>query len=219
METNIDFNKAFELFVSTDDYRANISVPFKQNGVYYATDAHAMIIMPVGLVKLDYSEQEMPKLDSIIPKENCNIMINISELEAKLIPEMIDEIIEDKKEDRCNECNGDGEVEFEYDASNGIHYIDADCPVCEGTGKIETKSKKNTGKKIINPDKIYRIFGVFYMYKQLKRLIDACHILGVEEITQIYNATNNGNLFACGSVKILIMPAFTTNENEITVIF
>lgn len=224
--TEINYDQVFQLFISNDELRPLMCHPYKQGGKYYATDAHSMIILPIEKANLDYPEQDKPISDAVVPKETtCNIEIKISDLEAKLIPEIIDEIIEEEKEDKCEECDGDGEVEFEYDATSKNKWqsftMEADCPICEGAGTITETIKKPTGKKIPNPAKKYKMFEVGFMYEQLKRLIDACNLLGVETITKTYGTPTNANIFKCGDAVILIMPAmsYEVPEEEFTVIF
>jgi len=38
--TEINYPKVFQLFATKDELRPNMMHPFKQDGFYYATDAH-----------------------------------------------------------------------------------------------------------------------------------------------------------------------------------
>ena len=205
--TTINYSKAFQLFIGSDVLRPDILTPFKQCDKYFATDAMAMIILPINEAELNYPERERPKCDAIIPKEETmNIEMRVSELEEKLIPEMIEEFTEEEKETDCAECRGDGEVEFEYDTLKETFYYKTDCPGCEGSGTIKHTEEKPTGKTISNPSQKYKMMGTGFHYWQLKRLVDACKIMEVETIVKTYGTERNVNLFKCGKATIMIMP-------------
>lgn len=221
--TEINYEEVFKLFVHPkSDWRTDLQQPFKQGNVYCATDAHSMIVLPVEKSDLPFKEQEQPNATAIIPKEPVfNNEIIVSELEEKLIPVMIDEQIIEEDEKECDECSGTGEVEFEYDTFKETYYLDADCPVCEGSGNIENEITKKTGKKIPDPMKKYKMFGVAFSYEQLSRLVTACKMMGVEKIIRTNGTEKNGNLFKCGDASILIMPVMSWDvpEEEFTTIF
>ena len=95
------------------------------------------------------------------------------------------------------------------------------CPVCNGSGIIEKEITEKTGRKIPNPNKKYKMFGVAFSYEQLNRLLTACKMMGLDKITRTYGTERNGNLFKCGDASILIMPMVSIDapESEFTIIF
>lgn len=198
--TEVNYNKAFELFVGKDQLRPIMHQPFKQQGFYFATDAMGLIYMPINEAELNYQEQDKPSCFLIIPKkQDVNIEININELEAKLVPELIDEMKVTQKEVECKECDGDGSVECDLGH-------DHECTECDGTGEVESEIKEPTGNKIPNPDKPFIMFGVAFAYWQLKRLVDTCKVLDVEQIIKTNGSTTQGNVFNLGKINVMIMP-------------
>src|ERR1035437_8413099 len=110
--TEIDYEKVFRLFSQKDGLRQEMNNPFKQNGKYYATDAFSMIFMPIEKAELTFIAQSKPDATAIIPREsNCNIEIKVSDIERQLIPDMIEETIDEEVMKKCYECDGDGKVE------------------------------------------------------------------------------------------------------------
>lgn len=221
MEKSEIYKKAFQLFVAKDDFRPELQKPFIQNGVNYATDVHSLIILPESFAKLDFEEQLKTKVESVIPKnENMNIEIKISELKEKMILEMIDEEIFYGANIDCPECDGHGEVTWEYDGKNKTHEKEYDCPECDGSGLSEKRRLKPTGNKIPNPIAKYRLFDVGFQYEQIGRLIELCELLKIETIYKTFGERTTSNIFKVGDFKILIMPSFMTDENinEYTII-
>lgn len=193
------YEKVFNLFIAgDDDLRPDLCRPFKQDGFYYATDAYSLIFLPVQGTDLPFQEQYKPCPAKIIPKEpNCNIEINVADLERQLLPDMIDEM------EDCTECEGKGERDCDMGHTH-------DCPNCDGTGEKKT----STDKKIEDPTKMFVLDGIGFQYWQLRRLIDACKLLGVETITKTNGDGLNVNLFKCGAAGVLVMPCHVDESGE-----
>ena len=202
--TQIDYEKVFRLFSQKDGLRQEMNNPFKQNGKYFATDAYSMIFMPIEKAELNFVAQSKPDATAIIPREsNCNIEIKVADIERQLIPDMIDETIEEEIMKKCTECDGDKVVECDLGH-------DHECVECDGTGETEDVISKPTGKKIPNPSKLFKTLGTGetgFQYCQLRRLIDACKMMGVETITKTFGTPRKGNVFQCGETIIIVMPA------------
>ena len=198
--TEINYKKAFELFIGKDQFRPMMHQPFKQQGFYFATDGMGLIYVPTTEVELNYQEQDKPSCFLILPKkEDLKIEINVNDIEARFTVELIDEIVVKTKEVKCKECDGDGSVECDLGH-------DHECSECDGTGEIESEIKEATGNKIPNPDKPFIMFGVAFAYWQLKRLIDTCKVLGVEQIIKTNGSATQGNVFNLGKINVMIMP-------------
>lgn len=190
-ETQIDYKKLFQMFVGNDEMRPRLNRLFKVDGKYVATDAHSMIFLPVDKIELDIQEYpDSPRVDGVIPaKTNCNVEINISDIERQLIPEMIDETEE------CYACNGEGEQECDL---GHLH----ECIRCNGEGDI----KKKNGNKVPNPNTKFEMLEAGFTYKQLKRLVDAVKIIGVDKITKTFGTKEGANMFHVGDFGIIVMP-------------
>lgn len=207
----VNYKKAFELFVGNDQLRPEMHQAFKQGGYYFATDAMGLIYMPIEDAELNYKEQDKPPCISIIPKNaEMKKELNINDIEAKLIPELIDEMKVIEKIIKCTECDGDGSIECELGHCH-------ECIDCDGKGEIEFQIEEPTGNKIARPDKPFMIFNVAFAYWQLKRLIDTCKILGVEKITKVNGKGRGDNhVFSLGNVNVIISPisVYELSNNE-----
>ena len=220
--TEIDYEKLFQLFVGDDELRPEMMKPYQQAGKYFATDATAMVFIPTNKVSLRFGEQDKPQSDKVIPREKTmSVVISISEIESKLTPEMIDEEIDKIKKSDCAECDGDGQVEYEYSGNKRTYTIKEDCPECGGAGELEIEYTEKTGKKIPNPCKQFFMHDVGYMYYQLERLIKAAKIVGADTITKTFGTRTNASVFDLGNdITVLIMPTMIDEyiEKEIPVI-
>jgi hypothetical protein len=202
------------LFTGTDENRPAMMFPNLSNGVVYATDTHALITIPENELVLKYGTSEkypnaQKILDDFSKRELQSIRVNVVDLAKELTKARIEV---DKDSIKCKECKGSGTVEFEYcDKQNETHYIDGDCPICDGEGSSEINSKfarikldmiqKEDGTQIgifidnlyFHPFQLYRLF----MVASLKRS-DFFEIM--------YDPDNYGQTLACfENIKVLTM--------------
>lgn len=206
----------FSLFVGHDEIRPSFNQPFKQGLNYVATDAHSLIFLPISKceeVSLDlgYASQDKPDVSKVVPNpsnplkihEGNVVEINLAELEAQLIPNYEDEMKEEEKV--CDDCDGTGLVYFVYNSRKGVtHKTQEDCPVCGGVGK--TTKEVPTGGKVPIMTSQFKMLGVGFQYRQLKRLLDASKIAGCSVITSLSQNPKGSNLFQVREFTILVMP-------------
>lgn len=94
---------------------------------------------------------EYPKGELNLPPLECPCKKKIT-IEAinKALGECpkVDEEIVIQEAVKCKECDGSGEVYWEYTDNTGhTHEHLGECPVCDGTGEIEHAKIKKTGKR------------------------------------------------------------------------
>ena len=178
MNYNFDEKKLFGLFVDEDAYRPELNYPYRRDGYVYATDRHKLIRVKEDIVSGDYEVTDKMKLN--IPTDNCDYIISDKNIEKALseIPK-VKEI--EEKEVKCSECDGTGEVDWEYRDKNGNDYENCfECPVCDGTGYVYNEVA--TGKMILNPTAIVKVGKNNIINTHLRSLLDAMRIIGVTEV-------------------------------------
>lgn len=205
VHTEIDYQKLFSLFVSTDPLKESLKTPSKQNGIYYASDGMTMIMLkesPEWI--LPFNVTDKPDFASVVPRDrNQPVKIDLIKL-AKEIEEKLPLVDEYKNSDvKCTSCDGEGVVECDLGHEH-------DCPVCDGEGVEEEPVA--TGKKVKNTGALLRFLNIGFRYPILKRLIDAGALIGVTTCTRIYGEDNKANIFKVGEFTVLLMP-FLISEN------
>lgn len=202
------------LFTSSDNHRPVMMFPNLSNGIVYASDSHALITIPENELSLKYSTNEMyPNADKILDdfskKELKSIWVNTSKLGHELTKARIEV---DKDSIKCKECKGSGTVEFEYEDKKGeSHYIDGDCPICDGEGGsvIDSKFARINLDMIQNEDGsqigIY-IADLYFHPFQLFRLFLAASLKKIDDFQIMYDPNNYGQVVASfGNIRVLIM--------------
>ena len=202
------------LFTGTDENRPAMMFPNLVNGIVYATDTHALVAIPENELALKYGTNEkypnaQKILDDFSKKELQSVRVNTLDLAKELTKARIEV---DKYSIKCKECKGSGTVEFEYcDKQNETHYIDGDCPICDGEGSSEKDSKfariklsmieKEDGTQIaININDLY--FHPFQLY----RLFMVASLKRIDDFEILYDANNYGQVVSIfGNIKVLTM--------------
>ena len=204
-----------EMFVSEqdDDTKTWSKKPFTVDDKSYATDYHAMVIMPaqdgVGEI-VGYSSD---KALSVIPKDRMpKKSVSLSELK-----EIVGKA-ERKKEypsEKCNACDGYGEVDAPFEYKNKNYTLTGDCPVCNGEGTWDIKTAQP--KEIVGEGEYIKIGISYFMACQLDRILKACDIIGCNELT-ITHQTEESKLSIfdlTNGVEVLLMPcAYEVFHNQ-----
>lgn len=119
---------------------------------------------------------------------------------------MIDEevVVEDAVE--CKECDGKGEVYWEYTDNHLLtHERLMDCPICDGTGEMDHEKTKKTGKKVIADDAVIEVGNAYIFANRLPLLKTAMEHLNVDTIKMIHNNPKGANEFVVNDdIRIII---------------
>lgn len=203
-------------FCDKNEFRQLLRTPFlntKYNEVWSTNGRVFIGINPEILTK------EYPKGELSLPKLEfpCEKTITIEALNKAfgLCP-MIDEeiIVEDAVE--CEECDGKGEVYWEYtDNHLNTHERLMDCPICDGTGEMEHEKTKKTGKKVAADDAIIEVGSAYIFAKYLQTLKQAMDFLNIASVKMVHNSPKGANEFVVNDdIRIIIASMLFDYSNE-----
>lgn len=87
----------------------------------------------------------------------------------------------------CDECDGDGDVYWEYyDKEGKLHEELFACPICGGSGYIEREREIHTGNFIPNLNLLIGIGDFSYKACYVDIVCRAMEMIGVDEITILH---------------------------------
>lgn len=87
--------------------------------------------------------------------------------------------------------------------------MDADCPVCEGTGRTIEEKEVPTGRMIPEKKTNIDMAGIRYEAKYIKNAIDGLRLLGFDSIRQVRRTEEGANVFeVTAGVEVWIAPMF-----------
>ena len=195
-------------FCNKNEFRSLLRAPFlntKYNEVW-STDGHALIrIKPERLVgEYPKGELNLPPLECPCKKKITIGAINRALDECPKVDEKI--VIQDAVE--CKECDGSGEVYWEYtDNSGHTHEHLDECPVCDGTGEIEHEKTKKTGKKILKAKAVINIGSAYIFANNIYKLKFAMDFLGITSVELAYNPERGASEFVIDEdIRIELSP-------------
>ena len=172
----------------------------------WSTDGYVIIrIKPERLVG------EYPKGELNLPPSECpckkKITIDAINKALDACPKVDEEIvIQDAVE--CEDCDGTGEVYWEYTDNKGHTHEHLDeCPVCDGTGEIKPEKTKKTGKQITKEDAVVKIGNAYFFAKNICKLKSAMDFLDITSVELIYNHYRNASEFVIDEdIRIELAP-------------
>jgi hypothetical protein len=129
--------------------------------------------------------------------QNCELSISVS-----AIKEAVSQA--PKKDVRitrqCDECDGSGEVEWEYK-----HYeLTHDCPKCDGNGDVFTGEVLKDQPDY--EDVCFKFLNAYFNPKYFQGLLSACEFENTESISVLSNDPKTANYFKVGRIDFILMP-------------
>lgn len=206
-------NKILGIFLSDKNEISKwMSMPFTVNGKTGSTNAYSVVLLPFAS---DYEDMSN-KFEGIIPTPNCSIRYSVAKLKEcyNKIP-----LVDIPAEKTCPECDGDGQVEYEYNGKESTHYKYIDCPLCDGEGFIIDRSVKEVQQE---PDRNKCIVigkGNFNCFRA-SEIIQTAELLGAEYFTLIHQqfSPNCKFLFNINDVEIITVGIDCDSEHIVTIL-
>jgi len=184
MEKLKNETKVFELFIDKKHMREEFRTPIAQGNFVFATDSYSLIKVSRHCVSGNYPRLDEPDITNNFIPTDTEIAVKICELEDLLSSvEMVEEVETTGNFVNCNECDGDGTVEWEYKAWTN----DFDCPVCNGSGYSQKPRERKTGRMIPDYYCKVRLGNKYIQAKKIKILIDMMELLGIYTVMMRYN--------------------------------
>ncbi|WP_333661549.1 hypothetical protein [Chishuiella changwenlii] len=202
MDFKNTLHEVFYQFVGDDQLRPNMHAPFEVEGVVYATNAYSVIYTEKKNCDFDYNQNSIPQIKNVLPSQtNTNQLIDLKLSEFE---EYLTEIETSFKEEsiECNECNGYGEVEWDYK-----HYSkEFECPACDGFGTVDKSKEVPTGGKI-HQEVVIEIKGHAFLLNRIIPLIKTADLLK-KDIYLVYSPSEpyQSLVFKIDFLTIVVMP-------------
>ena len=196
-------NQAFEMFLGNDGMRPIMHNPFTQNGYTYATDSNVLIRTKNENIDFKFenkAEGKPPNAEPLFKKKILNKVMDFSGLDFEAL-KTADELIDLGEDIACEECEGEGEVEWKFEQ----HTNKFECPICDGSGfKEETKLIKS-GNKTFESNTYVKINNSFFNINLFYKFIKCAELVGGDIVL------TNGNcsdpmIFEVGNCQLIICP-------------
>ena len=203
------------LFTGNDKLRPVMSFPNLKNGIVYASDAHVLIAVPEAELSLKYkTDDKFPKAEKLLDEFEKGNLTSINVRVSDIAKELVKARLRvDMDSIKCEECNGSGEVEWEYTTKNyGKHEMTDDCPVCKGDGAFDkTPPFARVQLQMIEDEETGNLSGIsigelYFHPFQLYRLFMVALIKGRESIEIFFDKEKYGQTITYfDNIKVLVM--------------
>jgi len=214
------YGDVLNLYVGNDEYRNWLNEPFFIGNLAIATNAHELVFFDKNLSEkeLNVCGNENPQLilNNIPEQRNQDYKLNIEEIETYLknAPK-VDVLKTVGKDVKCTECDGDGQVEWEYENWTK----DFDCPKCDGDGYESESRQIPTGEFEIDGLSLVDVKNSRFSIKMIERLLKVKELLCENEISLVFQEGENmANVFKIGEVEILCMPMRKCDNDDLVVL-
>lgn len=203
------------LFTGNDKLRPIMMFPNLKNGIVYASDAHVLITIPETELSLKYkTNDKYPDAQKLIDDFESGSITSIKVHVADIAKELVKaRILIDKDRVMCKDCDGAGEVEWEYSSKNfDRHEKIDDCPVCKGEGLFEKAHPfSRVSFSMIEDDETGNLTGIsigdlYFHPFQMYRLFMVALTKGFEVIDIFFDKEKYGQTITYfGNIKVLVM--------------
>lgn len=168
-------------FCSKDEYRTYLQHPFFYEGSTFASEGKIIVRME-GIIPGSLDANEIKTNDDMMARVLKNIYSMLDEYkpgelwhradQVEILPEWGEEKTcpgcDGIPRDVCDACDGEGEVEWEFDHNCKTHYGTFECPICKGDGPPECKTCYGHGT-ILDSTPV-KIGGVDFNSRYIKRM-------------------------------------------------
>lgn len=164
--------------------RPRLEKPFTDGEYVVATETYVMLLIRKDLLEDEFPSEKPPVAAlNKIPIQNCDIPVCSSAIRAALdILPKEEEFEEVCEEIECKECDGDGEVYWEYQDRHGrTHQSIHDCPCCDGSGKYQSSIKRPTGNMVVQNCCFVSLNGIFVHAPNMEPLLSTMDSLGIHK--------------------------------------
>lgn len=209
VSTNTQLQDLFLSFCGSDKHRPALHQPFHIDGKVYATDSICLIRTDFSNIDFEINNKEQaPAADKVIPVVNKHHVLKIEQSFFDIYKTR-DEYVDLGEDIECNTCDGEGEVEWEFE-----HYTNMDdCPACKGSG-FEKKTKYVlTGKKTFG-DVAVKINDTYFPIEKIFRIFNVQQVLGGDIVLISLLSPTSPVMFKIGFCEVLVMPMMPITGNQ-----
>lgn len=186
MKYTFDEKSLLALFTDPDNkVFAQYREPHTRDGYVLASDGK--ILLRIKADKLRGTYPPTDKMSIKLPEESSGKTIAAEDIQKALseVPH-IDETIKTGEDEECEECDGTGLVFWGYTDNHSLfHEMEADCPICGGSGYSKQAKLETTGRRVPDPEAAIQICSFCISAGLLQKMLSAMTIIGTEEVNLV----------------------------------
>lgn len=191
----------------------------ERTGQVWATNGHVLLSVAPHRLSGDYPTMRLGDPD-MFTVHSCDMTVTMSMLADTLasVPQ-IKEKVEVGPAIECEECEGTGEVQWEYqDGALRIHYKDDACPVCDGRGVLHEAVYKETGRVVPDPEARIEAGNAIVLARDVQKLVSVMKFFGADSVNLVRSDDAIATKWVIDEdIFVVIMPMpFKSNTELVT---
>lgn len=215
MEKNIIYDFILPFFCADDELRPHMKQISLEGDLVAASNGHVAIMLPAKACEKEYTAIEnYPNITKLYEEKAIARTHSVTIKTEDLIKMLtLTKWIRSSKKVKCEECEGSGEVNWEYKSWEK----DDDCPSCYGDGHV---GKEPIEFGILHTDGKFSISiaDVSFSADYLHIIAISASMLRVDKI-QLDFSTNGTTIFHLGEARILLMALLNAYSDNSTLIY
>lgn len=219
------YNDLLQHFCSKDERREDICKFIKvDENTACSTDGFVLMFVPMAN---SFSENMTKAVNDILPIKGSEGLFLQKVFMIDDLKDAVNhiEMIDDWSEYvvKCDDCNGWGEVEYEYISKSGDFFEkDLECPVCKGDGEIRSIPKDAKPTKIPSDKQLIKIEHMHFSGFIIQEIIYTMEKLGTDRFETIFipHKPTKPLYIKVAECSMLVMGhAFNPNDSDYKVAF
>ncbi len=209
-----DESALLALFYDSAHYREQIQAPFLSDGFVCATETHRLIMIKPEICKGQYKPYNLHVLKVLNP-HNIDITLTLAKLKKAVGRVSTEKEMKTVRPAiKCEDCDGDGEVEWSYEDKNGYtHEEYHTCPICNGSGNSSPAIEEPTGRMIPPQEAAIGIYEQVFNAYQVLALCNAMELLGIDKARYVASSPAGGNSFILtDEITVVLCPQISETE-------
>ena len=188
----------------------------ERTGQVWATNGYVLLSVAPHRLSGDYPTMRLGDPD-MFTVHSCDMTVTMSMLADTLasVPQ-IKEKVEVQPARECEECDGTGEVMWEYtDGGLKVHQMEAVCPVCDGRGIFAKAVYKETGRTIPDPKAKIEVGNAILLVRDVQKLVGAMEFFRADSV-HLVRDEGQTTWIIDEDIFIILMSVLDGNSNPVT---
>ena len=205
--------KLFDIFLAGE----NSSYSFATEPIIYgdyviATDGHSGVFVKKNITNGIYKRFNRKLNEYADSGYSLIISIEVIKKAIDRVP-MLATVKNENEEIECPECNGSGNVTWEYyDNNNHCHTMEYVCPICDGLGIIDSNRCTVDDKKVKDRFSLIGFGPIIISVEDAMKLYNAMAIIGIDTCEMIGYTSSNATFRLNEDIFVVITKSFRNEK-------
>ena len=205
--------KLFDIFLAGENsFYSFATEPIIYGDYVIATDGHSGVFVKKNITNGIYKRFNRKLNEYADSGYSLIISIEVIKKAIDRVP-MLATVKNENEEIECPECNGSGNVTWEYyDNNNHCHTMEYVCPICDGLGIIDSNRCTVDDKKVKDRFSLIGFGPIIISVEDAMKLYNAMAIIGIDTCEMIGYTSSNATFRLNEDIFVVITKSFRNEK-------